>query len=148
MVLYLQKIIITRLLVLIFRDENLAFAVNEYLTFFNTLRKKSGLKYAIKYFKAVKLHCTRYMCGNPLRVSTDVRVSLKNGFPTRFPSLLKLLNDKKYRIVLSILTYTRSVVPNKRESKSIEVDYSTIIAPSKGVNIVIPNSFIKEFVDK
>jgi len=103
MTIKLQKLIITRLLSLVFKGESLVFVV-DFIDYFQTLRKKSGLAYAIKYFKAVKLHCTRYMCGNPLRVNQDIRISLKNGFPVRFSYLKGLIDKGHFRIVLTILT--------------------------------------------
>jgi hypothetical protein len=103
MTIKLQKLIITRLLQLVFKGESLTFVV-DFIDFFQQLRKKSGLAYAIKYFKAVKLHCTRYICGNPLRVNNEIRIKLQNGFPTRFSYLKELIDKGHFRIVLTILT--------------------------------------------
>jgi hypothetical protein len=61
-------LIITRLLKLVFRVNN-PHIVKKYIDFFTKIRKDSGIQYAIKYFKACKLHCTRYICGKPLFVN-------------------------------------------------------------------------------
>jgi hypothetical protein len=45
---------------------NNPYIVKKYIDLFEKIRKDSGLQYAIKYFKAAKLHCTRYICGKPL----------------------------------------------------------------------------------
>jgi hypothetical protein len=61
-------LIITRLLKLVFRVNN-PHIVKKYINLFTKIRKDSGIQYAIKYFKACKLHCTRYICGKPLFVN-------------------------------------------------------------------------------
>jgi hypothetical protein len=58
-------LIIKRLLKLMFNVNN-PYIVKKYIDLFDKIRKDSGLQFAIKYFKASKLHCTRYICGKPL----------------------------------------------------------------------------------
>jgi hypothetical protein len=107
--------------------------IKPFITYFGILRKKNGLKYAINYYKAVKLHITRYICGKPL-YSNNVGVSLtKDGFPSKFLYLKKFLDSKDtLRVILSLLTYTRTIVPTKLESKKLKPDFSTITNPYKG----------------
>jgi hypothetical protein len=77
------------------------------------------------------------------------RVSLTNGFPTHFLSLKKLIDTKdrvKIRGVLTLLTLTRAVLPNKAEEKLIKPSFHTINAPYTGKEYTIPLSFIRNFV--
>lgn len=104
MKLHLQKIILTRLLKLTFGHE-MSYIVQHFLDTFNSLRKKSGLAYAIKYYKAVRLHCTRYICGQPLMANQDIRIGLIKGFPSRFYYLKDLIDTGKcHWVVLTLLT--------------------------------------------
>jgi hypothetical protein len=139
------KLIINRLLKLVFNESHEKI-VSKYITFFDKLRKKSGLPFSIKYYKAVKLHITRYICGKPL-LSNESGVSItKDGFPTRFLYLKELVDSGCFRVVLTLLTYTRSIIPTAKEYKKVKPDYSTITNPYKGKDWVIPASFIKDFV--
>jgi len=61
----IKILIIKRLLILMFGVNN-PYIVTKYINLFDKIRKDSGIQYAIKYFKAAKLHCTRYICGKPL----------------------------------------------------------------------------------
>lgn len=126
--------------------ENLYPLVNKYILFISNLRKKSGLPYTIKYMKAVKLHITRYMCGKPL-LSNKVGVSLtKQGFPKQFLYLKPFLDQGKFNIVLTLLTYSRSIRPKAKEVAKVEPDYSSITDPYKGKQWTIPATFIKKWV--
>jgi hypothetical protein len=110
------------------------------LDFVNHLRSKSGIKYTIKYLKSSKLHITRYICGQPLKVNNDL-VSLKDGFPTRFLYLKPLVDSKDPRLlkgVLSLLSYSRAIVPTKEEESKIKLDFSTISDYYKGKDYSIP----------
>jgi len=144
---HLHNKIIIRLLQLLY-GVDMSRHVNYYITLFTELRKKSGLPYAIKYYKAVKLHITRYICGKPLLVNKAGVAVDKSGFPTRFLYLKEILDKGYVRSVLSLLTYTRAVKPTARESSKIKVDYSTITDLDIGVGYTIPASFIKSFVLK
>jgi hypothetical protein len=78
--------------------------VNGYINLFQKIRKDSGLSYSIKYYKAVKLHITRYICGKPLMVnSAGVGVD-SSGFPKRFLILKGLIKLGKVKEILSLLT--------------------------------------------
>jgi hypothetical protein len=115
---------------------------------FQSLRKKSGLPYTIKYYKAVRLHITRYICGKPL-LENNAGVSVdKSGFPTRFLILKHLVDKGQVRVILSLLTLSRAVKPTKVEEKGIKPDFTTITSPYKGTGYTIPASFIKKWVSK
>jgi len=40
--------------------------LNPYFKLFNRMEKNNGIIYTVKFFKQGRLHCTRYICGNPL----------------------------------------------------------------------------------
>jgi hypothetical protein len=126
---------------------DLAKTVTCFINQFEGLRKKSGLSFAIKYFKVVKLHFTRYACGKPLLVNNS-RVSLtRGGVPSKFLYLKDLIDSGHIRVVLSILTYTRAIKPNRREDMKLEPDFSTITDPFKRKRIwTIPTTFVRKFV--
>jgi hypothetical protein len=112
------------------------------------MRDKSGLVYTIKYMKQVRLHITRYICGHPLK-SNDCLVSLTKGFPTRFLYLKEIIDSNnfiKIRGVLTLLYFTRSIIPTKEEESRIKPTLTTINAPYKGKNYSIPMWFIDKFV--
>jgi len=114
------------------------------------MRQKSGLKYTIKYMKTVKLHITRYICGQPLKVN-DSQVSLTNGFPTRFLYLKTLIDSNNYikiRGVMTLLSYTRAITPTKEEEKKIKPSFNTITDMYKGKDYSIPMYFIKDWMTK
>jgi len=142
----LTKKILIKVFLLVF-GQDLRFCVMHFLSYFDKLRKKSGISYSIKYYKAVKLHITRYMCGQPL-LSNSAGVGLTlDGFPSKFLYLKTLLDNRHFRIVLTFLTYTRSIKPTKKELKGLTPDYSSITDPYKGKNWTIPAYFIKDFVN-
>lgn len=123
--------ILVRLIKYIY-GENLYLIVCKYINFIGNLRKKSGLPYTIKYMKAVKLHITRYMCGKPL-LSNKAGVSLTNqGFPKQFLYLKPYIDQGKFNIVLTLLTYSRAIRPKAKEVAKVEPDYSSITDPYKG----------------
>lgn len=142
-----QTLIILKLLGLMFNNRS---AAKNFITFVEKMRVKSGLPFTIKYMKAVKLHITRYISGQPLKVNSSL-VSLTNGFPTHFLYLKELIDSKSkfnLRFVLSILTYTRAIIPTKEEMAKVKVDWSSISNPYKGKKYTIPLPFIKGFVYK
>jgi hypothetical protein len=141
-----NKLILERLLSKLFKLD-CSQLVNTFLNFVDGMRDKNGLAYTIKYMKCVKLHITRYICGKPLK-SNSSNVSLdKDYFPTRFV-FLKKLSKTNPDLVLTLLSYTRSLVPNKNETKARKVSTSTITDPYKGKEYTIPKSFIESFIAK
>jgi hypothetical protein len=145
----LNKIIIQRLLSALFGAK--LSHTSRYLSFFEKLRSKNGLPYAIAYFKNSKLLITRYMCGRPL-LTNKFFISTKGGFPTSFLYLKDLVDSKEpnnLKIVLTLLNYTRAVKPTKEEDSKILPKFNTITDPYKGKNdYSIPYEFIKSFVRK
>jgi hypothetical protein len=135
-------LLVTRLLNNIFNHSRI---VKRYLYDVNKLRKVNGLPFTIKYMKAVKLHCTRYMCGQPLLINSSLVSLTQSGFPTKFLYLKELMSSKDgKRLLLSLLSYTRALKPLKKEIPM--VDYSSITLPYKGKEYTIPNFYIDKFI--
>nr|QWE48330.1 RNA-dependent RNA polymerase [Phomopsis viticola mitovirus 962_2] len=115
---------------------------------FISMWRENGYVYTIRYFKAVRLCITRYICSKPLH-SINERVSLKNGFPTRFLFLKDIIdrgNSKELRMVLTIFQISKYFVPSRKEIEQVRPDYTPITDPYKGKVWTIPASFIKEFI--
>jgi len=128
---------------------NNPYIVKKYIDLFDKIRKDSGLQFAIKYFKASKLHCTRYICGRPLFTNQAGVAIDSTGWPKRLDFLKKFLTSEiGLRVILTLLTFTRSVKPNKREQSKITPDYSTITNVYKGKEWTIPANFIKFWISR
>jgi len=120
----------------------------QFINYVSNLRQASGLPFCIRYMKSVRLHITRYICGKPLLVNKDL-VSLTNGFPTNFLYLKEFIDSNNYikiRGVLTLLYYTRSIIPNIKEEKLVKPNLSSINEKYKGKEYSIPLYFIKEWV--
>jgi hypothetical protein len=114
------------------------------------MRKVNGLPFTIKYMKAVKLHITRYMCGKPLLTNSSF-VSTKDGFPTKFYYLKELIDSgsiKDKRLVLSLLSYTRAIIPSNKELNGLKPNFESITDNYTGKVYTIPDKFIIDFVKK
>jgi hypothetical protein len=142
----LQIRIIVRLLRLVF-NKDVYFIARSYIDLFEKLRKKSGLRYAIAYMKTVRLHVTRYICGKPL-FSNSAGVAInRSGLPKRLHFIKGYLDKGDVSVILSLLTYTRSVTPKREEAAKLKPDYSSITDPFIGKEgFTIPSSFIKDWV--
>jgi hypothetical protein len=107
------------------------------------LQKYNGTLFAIKHFKACRLHCTRWLCGEPIKVSRD-KISLdKEGFPNLFSDLKPLLKgtlaEQKY--AMSLLQITKVIKPLKGEK--LPIDLEPITKPWDGID-TITNSELDE----
>jgi len=122
--------------------------LDKYLSDFNQMRKTNGLGFTIKYYKLVRLYCTRYICGKPLTHNND-NLSIKENFPSRVFYLKELIdsgNPRLLRFVLTILVYPRSIKPLKSENKYLIPKFDSITDPYKGKDYTIPADFIIKFV--
>lgn len=140
--------IIIRLLKLLFGEDQSRLVIR-FVSLFENIRSKSGLKYAIKYFKTSRLHITRFMCNKPLFKNSDGVSVDSTGWPTRMLFLKELTKTNKgWRILLTILTYTRGVQPTAKEDSKIKADYSSITKPNTKRFYTVPAWFIKKWIDK
>jgi hypothetical protein len=137
------KLLITiRLLNILFGIESKV--TRKFINYIEYLRTNNGLPYTIKYMKSVRLHITRYICGQPLLVNKDL-VSLTKGFPTRFLFLKDIIDTNnliKIRGIMTLLYFTRSIIPTKEEEKKVIPDLSSITDKYKGKDYSIPMYFI------
>jgi hypothetical protein len=111
------------------------------------LIKKNGTLYAVKSLKGMRLHVTRYVCGNPLLVNKDFISLTKDGFPTRLLFLKELADSKsleKRKFLFTLLMVSRTLIPKKNEIIPFSTD--SITDPYKGSKYRIPTSVIKAFV--
>jgi hypothetical protein len=115
------------------------------------MRDVNGLPFTIRYMKAVKLHITRYACGQPLHTNSAF-VSLTNeGFPSKFLYLKEYIDSKsifKKKVVFTLLSYTRSIIPTNKELSKVQPNLNSITDEYKGKDYTIPSSFIRDFVYK
>lgn len=108
----------------------------------NDLRKSHGLPFMYKYMKASRLHITRYICGKPLNVN-DARVSVIDGWPRKFLFLKDYLTSLTgLRIILTAMTFSKAIMPSKKENKLFTVNLDSITDEYKGTTYVIPRFFI------
>jgi hypothetical protein len=96
--------------------------------------------------KCVRNHITRYICKRAAKSNASLVSLDKSGFPLRFLYLKRLIDNGQFKVVLTILTYTRSIKPNKLEEEKIKPSFDSIIDEYKGKVYTIPSSFIKKFV--
>lgn len=102
--------------------------------------------------KVARLHITRYICGKPLKTNNSLVSLTKDYFPKRFLYLKEYVdnprNHKDLRAILTLLYYTRSVIPTNEEYKRLKPDFSTITKMNTKKFYTIPSWFIKDFVSK
>jgi len=111
------------------------------------LIKNHGTIYTIKYLKRCRLHCTRYICGQPLFTNTMMIGIDKEGWP-KVLSFLKPLVDgniSSLKYLFTILNFTRSWDLNSNEWNKIKPDYKSITDSSK-MKLTIPSGVINQFV--
>jgi len=111
-----------------------------YILYFDKLRTKNGLKYAIAYFKNIRLLITRYICGKPI-YSNLWYIGTVGGFPKRFLSLKILIDNAtttELKAIMTLITFTRAIIPSKEEEKQLVVDLSSITKPFQGTGYTIP----------
>lgn len=123
-----------------------------YIREVESMRRASGLVFTIAYYKAVKLHITRYISGSKLKTNSSFVSLTKDSFPTRVLYLKELCDSKNLnnlRFVFTLLVYTRSIIPTKEEIEKVKPSYNSITDPYKGrKGNIIPDYIIDEFVTK
>jgi len=135
-----------RLLKTIFPNSYNMIILNRSFKLITKMIKHNGTAYTVKHLKQMRLHVTRYLCGEPLLVN-NIGVGLVDGFPKAFIFLKELIDSGKtedIKFALSILGISRTLVPKKREI--IPINWKTITDPSKtNKEYIIPNGFLKRF---
>jgi len=122
-----------------------SYLVASFFKHISAIRKSMGLKHTIKYIKELRLHVTRYVCKQPLLVSS-MKIGLTiDGFPKRLLFLKDLVDSgsmMKLSFVMTLLAISRSfVLPGKPE-----YDTSSITDPFKGKFETLNSKLIQRFV--
>jgi len=142
--------IITTLFTLLSQKKDLINETKTYFKFLTKMLKTQGLLHTVKYFKQIRLHVTRYMCGQPLFVN-DLKIGLdKSGFPKQILFMKKYFDSGDtidIRLCLTLLMITRGFIYPSKQGEPIKIDLTTINSPYKGVRYTIPNAFIKDFIN-
>lgn len=131
-----------------FKEYQAGRILRQYFMFWTKLIKTQGLIHSVKYLKQVRLHCTRYMCGDPLRTN-DMHIGLDtSGWPKCVSYLKPFIDDASdimgQRFALTLLCLTRTIIDNRRD---VTLKLSTITDPFNGSSeLKIPVRFIKKFV--
>jgi hypothetical protein len=133
-------------------DSEFQKVVKSYIGFFIFLRTKNGIHYAIPYFKNLRLHITRFICGIPLQTNQSFIGLDKDGFPKRFSKLKDYIiknrsNVNRMRAVMTLILFTRAIDPTPKELEKVPVKFDSIIDPYKGSCYTIPNKFIIDFIN-
>jgi hypothetical protein len=108
--------------------------------------KHNGTLYCVTHIKNMRLHITRYMCGQPLMVS-NLKIGLIKGFPKKLLFLKEYIDSGetlKIKFALTLLNISRAIVPKRNEV--IPLDLSSISDKHQGKGFIIPRNFVKEFV--
>jgi len=103
---------------------------------------------AIKYFKNMRLHCTRYICGNPLLINHNGIGLTKDGWPKKLLFLKDRVDNGQLSYVMTLLVFNRSLdLPKQELSKHEEIDTKSITDKST-CKFIIPIGYIRKFVKK
>jgi len=134
-------------MILIFPQVDTSTILRPYFKLVFKLIKNNGLIYTIKYLKRCRLHCTRYICGQPL-FTNDMMIGIdKEGWPKVLHFLKPLVdgNISSLKYLFTILNFTRSWDLNSNEWNKIKPDYKSITDPPK-MGLIIPSGIINQFV--
>lgn len=100
------------------------------LSHWQTLQRTRGLMWTVSRFKDYRLHCTRFIAGQPLKVSKTFASLSKDGLPNILKGVGKDAfrrgDPKMIRMILTILSIGK-LIPG-----SGEIDITPIITPWNG----------------
>lgn len=104
----------------------------------------NGLGYTIKYYKELRLVVTRFISGQPLKVTNRIALD-STGFPKRIQFLKEFVvsgNLFQKRAVMTLLNINRAL------QLKTDPDYSVITDPYKGTihDFKIWDNFAEKFV--
>jgi len=140
--------ILKRLLLYIFPNINSKSFFRPYVSWLFKSIQHNGLIHTIKYYKQIRLHCTRYICGQPLLTNTMSIGLTKDGWPKKLLFLKSFVDSNtNLKFVFTILNFSRSWILSNSEWNKIEPNYNSITDLPNG-NFKIPSGFINKFVKK
>lgn len=141
--------VLKTLFIILSTKKELISSLHMFFKTFTRMLRTQGIVHTVKYFKGIRLHVTRYMCGQPLLVN-DLMIGVdKSGFPKMISYFKKYFDERdklSIRLILTVLTITRLFTYPKSKNKPIPLKLETITDPYKGRKYIIPNFFIKRFV--
>lgn len=142
--------VLKRLLQYIFPNIELKSFFRPFVSTLFKWQKDWGIIHTIKYYKQMRLHCTRYICGHPLLTNTMSIGLTKDGWPKKLLFLKPYVDSgltDNLKFVLTILNFSRSWTLTSSEWDKVKPNYASITDPPKKV-YVIPGGFINKFVKK
>jgi hypothetical protein len=111
--------------------------------------KANGIAFTIKYMKSVRLHCTRYMVGDPLvqREELPIKVSLDGDmFPVILADFKHLFKSQRRWDVVKGLTLSSISRSFKRYRFPLRADFSSITSPSRAIITELDPKLVKKVV--
>jgi hypothetical protein len=120
--------------------------IKSYFIVMTSMIRSNGTVYTVKALKTMRLHITRYICGEPLMVNNCGVGVDRSGWPKRL-LFLKPLLDKGIlgkKLLLTIIGLSRTL--ELRNGEEITPDYTTIERPGPSVRYTIPYGVIRRFI--
>jgi len=112
--------------------------------------KTNGLVYTIKYMKAARLHCTRFMVGQPLflKGNQSVKVAIdKEGFPKIFQGIKYWFTSKSnWDIVKGLTLVTISRGFRRDPTDYLPIDLKSIVEPNQGYLYNLDPKLIRKII--
>nr|UPW42141.1 MAG: putative RNA dependent RNA polymerase [Zhejiang mito-like virus 10] len=141
--------IVVKLCTLIYPSVDVKEFINPYFKLLTKLIRTQGLIKTVKFLKQCRLHCTKYMCNQPLMYN-KLKIGIDtSGWPKVLLFLKPLSNGslEQRKFLMTILCLSRTLKPKGKELRKLTPDYESITRPGK-ITKVIPTGFINEFVSK
>lgn len=137
--------ILKRLCIIFYPQSNPDIYLIPYFNIIKKYIKHHGIISTIKIFKTMRLHITRFLCGQPL-LNNDIGIGIdKTGWPKAL-LFLKPLVDENPRLLLTILLVTRAFTLSNKEWDKIQPNFNSITDESS-CKITIPAGVINKFVN-
>jgi hypothetical protein len=116
--------------------------IGQYHSYMNKTYKVDGTELTVKKLKRIRLHFTRFLCGQPLLESEfDIEINSK-GLPKIFEDFEQLCSGAEcQRFLLTLLTTSRCLKPFKGEI--IPIDFSSIVNEFTGTSKVLDPGTIR-----
>lgn len=115
-------------------------AVTHWETTINRWISTQGNLNTVKRVKGIRLHVTRYLCGQPLLVSAHPGIGLNRlGLPKSLGPILPLITqgdiwDKRF--VLTMLSISRAI-PCRGTVSTVDITSPGVVIPSDVINLIV-----------
>jgi hypothetical protein len=120
--------------------------IKSYFILMTSLLRSNGTVYTVKALKTMRLHITRYICGEPLMCNKEGVGVDKTGWPKRLLFLKPLLDQGILgkKLLLTIINLTRTL--ELRKGEEVLPNYATIEGPGPAKRYTIPYGVIRRFI--